>query len=458
MFMLRNETAVGEVSTGLRTTHPEVEEEEPLPGPAEPSSRFFVPEERVDGPEAWTPEQICLCNARWERYLEKVQLSALWEEGHETEQDRYRTVLETLKSEDSRLEKEGSEVSLHREKWAMMQRNRRVRASLVPHLDELQVIANAADTVLTYETRLAQMKADQEKWLDDISKNPGRLCRFKNVRIGGFDEVDSWEVRVATGLSHSRYYLGHSGGDYVFEYCGSGNTSGDEYCQEGDAWDPDGPIWNHPGLHGAFGLDQGGAETASFEFRGLVPRTWREHSARFELVCKEVLQVLATFISFEPGGDGPLWGAQYQHVPAFSEINILILTHVRDAWRMRVSVNHPYLCWARSILNHHPRICEFAYLVGQLDGRLSRGLTRLAMAPLVETVESATEMTLEELRVIYQDILGKEALRQLHESRNIEHCVLYDNEGQQREVRSQLIHPEDIGIILIRSPYPSLHR
>lgn len=439
--MLRNETAVGRIllpPTGLRTTDPIVDEEELLPGPAEPDPRSFVPEEQFDGLEAWTPEQKCLCSTRWKKYLEKVQVSALGGEGHETEQDRYRTVLEMLESEDARLGKEGSEVSLQREKWEMMQRTRRVRASLRPHLDELQAIANAAERVQTHETRLAQMKKEQEEWLGDISKNPGWLCSFKNVRIGGFFDVGSVEVRVVTRLSHSRYYLGHSGGDYVFEYCRPGNTSGDEYCQGDEAWDPNGPVWKHPGLHGAFGLDQGGAETASFKFRGLVPRTWREYATRFELVCKDVLQVLAAFISFEPEGDGPLWGAQYQHVPTFSEINIRILAHVRDAWRMRVSLNHPYLCWARSILDHHPRICEFAFLVKQLDGRLSRGLTRVAMAPLIETVESATERTLEELHAIYQDILGKEALRELHESRNIEHCVLYDKKGQEIEVKSQL--------------------
>ena len=187
--MLRNGTAVRRIllpPTRLRTTDPIVEEEELLPGPAEPNSRSFVPEQQVDEPEAWTPEQICLCSARWKRYLEKVQVSALGGEGHETEQDRYRTVLEMLESEDARLGKEGSEVSLQREKWEMMQRTRRVRASLRPHLDELQAIADAAERVQTHETRLAQMKTEQEEWLEDISKNPGWLCSFKNVRIGAF--------------------------------------------------------------------------------------------------------------------------------------------------------------------------------------------------------------------------------------------------------------------------------
>ncbi|KHN98652.1 uncharacterized protein MAM_03776 [Metarhizium album ARSEF 1941] len=428
--------------TGSAVSHLMTEEEQPPAGPGEADPQFFMSEAQLDMAKAWTSEEVLHCRARWEKYLEMVQLSALWEDGPGTEQDRYRTVLDGLSAEDDRLEQQGSDISLHREKWVMIMQSRRARAVLAPHQGQLQVISDAADAVLRHEAQLLQMRAHQKEWLQATSENPGWLCNLKKVRMGDVGGADSWHVHVTTRLSNSRYYLGHNGGDYIFEHGAGRNAGCDEFGPGDNVWDPNGPAWEHPGLHTEFGLGQGDTETASFEFRGLVPRNWREYAARFEHVCKEVLQVLATIISFEPEGDGPLCGDEYRHIPAFSSISNRELCHVRNAWNTRVSPNLPYLCWARSMLDHHPRVCEFAYLVERLDG-LSGGLTRLAMTPLVETVVSATNMTLEELHAAHEGILAREAARELHELRNVERCVIYDNgDGEIEEIHTFYAQPQ----------------
>ncbi|TWU71983.1 hypothetical protein ED733_002583 [Metarhizium rileyi] len=418
--------------TGSAIKRPAVEREVPLSGPAE-SESLLTPDEQAGEPTTWTPEQIRHSNGRWKEYLEKKHLPALWEKRPDTEQNRYRRVLDMLTADESRLGSQGSELLRQQQRWTSMQREpQEKQASLAMHQSELDQILRAGEVVSRHRSKQMQIEAEQEMWLQAVAQNPGRLYSSHAVRISDFEDVGAFEVKVARGLSNSRYYLGHKGGDYIFEYCRVGNKSGDESWLEDTAWDPNGPVWDHPSLHSFFGLEKGDAEFTDFKFRGLVPRSWREYAARFEIVCKEVLQALAALISFEPEGDGSLWGKGFEHVPAFNNINRLVVKHVCEAWDARVLPNHAYLCWIQSILNSDPRLCEFAYLIERLDA-LSRGMIGKGLAELIEVIETATSTALGELCIAYGKILEAEATRQLYDLRNVEHCVIYEDEEHEVE-------------------------
>lgn len=391
----------------------------------------------------FSQEQECHWNDRWIRYLERENQTNLWTMRHETEQERYRAVLEELQRNEAQQKMQGDAIV---EQHVGLTVRNRGRVRRIGNQDELDTIHAAANKVEMHKANQLTQQNLTEHRLKVMKRVAGGACGIKRVWLGPAREEGSQELEIATTLVDKPYYLGHHGGDYVFRYRhierpdpqeGYGSSS----LNSGE-WDRDMPVWEYPSSDIGLGAREQETAKEDFTYCGLVPRTWKEHAARFKIVCADVLRLFASVTQFQPDGNGPLRRtnvAQIDH--DFDAIRATTIVYFRNEWYRTVYKDYSVLSWVQEKAKTHTRFLEFGYLLTQLSNR-SHGLFRVQMTTLVNMVEEATDMKLSELKDAHERCIKEEALHQLCDVKNIQHCAVYENDSNEvsQDTKFQLPH------------------
>ncbi|OAQ64062.1 hypothetical protein VFPPC_16150 [Pochonia chlamydosporia 170] len=396
-------------------------------------------------PVSWTAAQRSHCDARWEEYLRQQNLEGLWRGPLGKEQDRYRPVLESLAAEDRVRQRQSTAIREQKMKWSVKLRCRETRERLAQYKGELKTIFDAANEDLRYQTQRQQMEAAHQRHLA-----ANHRCATRLVKLPGGSDEDACELEVATSLSRTRYYLGHKGGDYIFRYQEfyAFYSLYREFGAGGDAWDPNGPVCHHPGSEVNLQCDE---ETRSdFQYCGQVPRTWKEYASRFEMVCQDIMRLFGSVISFEPLGDGVLINEVYRPCLEVTNIGVKSLNRLEKTWNVRVAKDSAFFSWVQSMAAGNFKLLEFAFLLNRLD-EMSGGLFKKQVRSLVELFGSVTDKTLPEMCEAYEGIMKEEAMKELLDERNFEHCMVFEDDTVEdphafyanNEFCSDLDHPRN---------------
>lgn len=374
-------------------------------------------------PVSWTAAQRSRCEARWEEYLRQQNLEGLWRGPLGKEQDRYRPVLESLAAEDRVRQRQSTAIREQKMKWSVKLRCQKTRERLAQYKGELKTIFDAANEDLRYQTQRQQMEAAHQRHLA-----ANHRCATRLVKLPGGSDEDACELEVATSLSRTRYYLGHKGGDYIFRYQEfyAFYSLYREFGAGGDAWDPNGSVCHHPGSEVNLQCDE---ETRSdFQYCGQVPRTWKEYASRFEMVCQDIMRLFGSVISFEPLGDGVLINEVYRPCLEVTNIDVKSLNRLEKTWNVRVAKDSAFFSWVQSMAAGNSKLLEFAFLLNRLD-EMSGGLFKEQVRSLVQLFGSVTDKTLPEMCEAYEGIMKEEAMKELLNERNFEHCMVFEDDA-----------------------------
>ncbi|KAG5929584.1 hypothetical protein E4U53_002428 [Claviceps sorghi] len=347
------------------------------------------------------------CEAQWQEFLVRNHLVELWKMEHGTEQERYGEIVQHLEAEEKRRHELEQKIVQERERWAIMSRYFSTKRRRRLQRDLNTLFSTAHQVELSWANRVNR-EADFNRALHECAQPGHSVFKRFMIRLGDFGDEDAREIAVHNTLDLSRYYFGSPGGRYIFRHENAEPSHFDEACYYTAAWDSLLEN-NHDEL------------PATYTFCGLVPRTLKEYTARFRIVCAKVEQLLHSIVAFT--------GNTRDELATFPDkADSLTRTQLADlhkAWERLVLSDDATLRWAREKTRAHTLILECAHLVSRIGNHVDAFMDQIK--PLADTLQLATGRHGGRLIDGYDELLADEALQMLLQKRQVEQCVLINS-------------------------------
>ncbi|KAG5920692.1 hypothetical protein E4U42_006096 [Claviceps africana] len=343
--------------------------------------------------------------ALWQEFMARSHVLELWTMKHDTEQARYGQIVQDLEAQEKHRQEIEQKIVEERRKWAMMSRSfsSKRRQRLQKGLDVL--FSTARRVELSWANRVKR-EADFKRALDEYAQPGGFVFKWFTIRLGDFGDEDAREIAVHNTLHFSRYYFGSPGGRYIFRHAAAESS----YFEEASRYSA---AWNSLLENNHDELPQ------TYTFCGLVPRTLKEYTARFHVVCAKVAHLLGSIVVFTGHSGDEL--ATFPPGKADS-VTRTQLADLHDAWEKLVQGDDAKVRWAQEKTRTHTLILECAYLIAIIGHHVNAFLHQ--MKPLTDTLQLATGLHGERLVDDYDELLAREALHSLLQKRQVEQCVL----------------------------------
>ncbi|KAG6009290.1 hypothetical protein E4U21_002894 [Claviceps maximensis] len=345
----------------------------------------------------------------WQDFVARHSvLRDLWTMVHETEQTKYGKIVEDLEAQDKHRHELEKRLVDERRQWAVMSRyfssNRRERCK-----KGMDALFAAADKVQLAWAERVRQKDKFEKMLLVCAQPNQSAFKWLMIRLGDIGDADVQETRLYNTLRRVRYYFGCPGGTYIFRHKADDLSHFDEAFMDTAWWD-------------SFLKNNPNEMESTYNFCGLVPRTLKEYTARFRLICAKVLQLLGSIISFSGEASNEL--ALFPESADSMTRSQLLDLHIE--WKKLVVSDDAKLRWAQGKMRTHTLILECAYLFGRI-GNLAYGLMD-QMKPLAYTLELATGLHSGQLIEAYNEVMAHEGLRVLLRKRQVDQCLLIQSD------------------------------
>ncbi|KAK7403007.1 hypothetical protein QQX98_011248 [Neonectria punicea] len=335
----------------------------------------------------------------WSQFLRRHDFLDVWLKGLPTgaERDNYSNLRARITAWD--------EACLAREKLLIDQRDYWINISSNHHTIP-QTFTNALNTISNVAREVEQSWAKKEndhqkhaKFLID-NKSGHQPDRYKVVGHVDFTGQGAHYVLVGGTLQGSRYYLGHNGGDFIFQYS------------------------NQPplGSHCPFlGFEQA---HQTFQYRGQVPRPQSEYIDRLQEVIPCVLRVLSSILGYHNKVGHLTLPCPIQRISRKnSKVNRFDAKHLHDIWVKVFPTGHEPR-GLKPVARANPIVEEFAYLVvACLKGPKGEAL-KFELRPLIHCVESMSGSTLLNLAKAREARLLSIAREQLFAGTDADMCNL----------------------------------
>ncbi|KAK2608494.1 hypothetical protein QQS21_002956 [Conoideocrella luteorostrata] len=359
--------------------------------------------------------------AEWERFLTDNDLRTLWSVSHDIEQVKYAPIIKQLEAEDLRREPLEKQIVLEK-KWCVRRFSGTRTQRCQEYLSNIYLAASRVQNASFLRRRRTGNGAYQKEVIRHGAAG-NRLHKIMKIRLGNFGDENARDLPVATTIENSRYYLGHSGGDYVFRYQPEIESSPSTSILTSDSTFPD--LSRHPSWQSF--LNNNDVSKQNFIYCGLVPRAFREYKARFELLCGEVIQLLGSIIVFHDRLSTVDIRSQLASY-ATTKITCSFLFELYKKWKEESSNNKWDRKWAQGQIGQHPKILECVHLMAKIYDFNHDFLK--GMAPLILMIEDAAGKNFVTLLDVYEKCVAQEAFHELLRARNVDHCMVFiDNKG-----------------------------
>ncbi|KAM4067051.1 hypothetical protein HRG_001056 [Hirsutella rhossiliensis] len=383
----------------------------------------------------------------WKQYITQHGFEDAWDDSnHRTEQDRYGPILARLAaSHESRMAAQ-EEIVREKERWSLLMRRSADR--LEPHTAKVQEIMDLADAV---QLEWAEKKALDDRHARREAEWWPRVFSPKRVRIGDWADEDTKEMAVSSTLFDPRYYLGHQGGDYIFQYRDEDDTNDLEATVPTDkgpemAWEP----WRHPGWHSilAYGPED---LPKRLTYCGQVPRPVKEYTARLQVLVPAIAKMIVSLVGFHRAGgnDEPL-GQQLRELAALDSTSSRAdLGRLLELWTNEFAEKDGRAPdEMRERLRRSAKVSEFVHVLGKVAAIGAETLLHEWMA-VVLVLEKSTGWRLCEMLEIEYIRIARRAFHELLHKKDFEHLLVLEVPGTEYihefylapRFRSDPLHP-----------------
>ncbi|KAG6038242.1 hypothetical protein E4U41_004388 [Claviceps citrina] len=413
----------------------------------------------------------------WQAFLDRNGLQMLWSAIPETEQKRYRQIVEDLEAEDEVRRMSEKMIVEERRKWAVRSRlwapRRRERCQ-----GSLDALFKAADMVQLAWAKRVHQKAAFDRAHRACAEGTGRS---RWIRLGDslVDDDGARKKVVHATLHQSRYYFGNPGGRYIFRH-----ATPEKHPNEASSGADMGGYWHDASWERLLQVNEDELP-GSYKFCGIVPRTMKEHTARFAIICPKVMRLLGSLILFynsisHGNGNGNGNGNEmdnddkndnadnhnhndsnghsnnhnhissnghnnnYHYRMGDEQMELLLATFPETAtsvtpfqlvnlmrmWdQLPTDDDEEARGWMHEKARNHPLVLECASLLFTI-GKVAQGfLWRLW--PVAYTMYLATGWQASSLVNAYDAMLEQEAMIELLQKKNVEQCILISSEIQE---------------------------
>jgi hypothetical protein len=345
----------------------------------------------------------CL-DLKFQEYLLRNNLKQYWSAPpRDRERDRYHGVLEELAEV---IRQKGAIVTA----WEMNDEATMNKLNKVYSSKQCAEFAEVARSIRRRKCGLTMSNNYFGAWNGSYEGGYG-WCRTIKTRLIGKD------LYAPSTFQDTRYYLGHKGGDYIFEL-------------RRDDWDPPGSTFHKPAFADLGWTTLEVNQKEHFQFRGLVPRPPKEYHRRLkDFVLPSVMGIIVSYLAFNPARRNlltPEMDAILQDLANIMPHNVELLQNI---WAQKHSAGR------RHSFNGSPpaKICEFAWLWERLPGLKQ-------VQPMVRIVGMVRDMvgkSMEQLAAVWKYHLESEAREILFDQQEYHDQVLVYKSSQ---VRSALMN------------------
>lgn len=242
-----------------------------------------------------------LSEENWLRYLSANSVESVGSDQQESEEKKYKDIVNHLETANVRRQNEGIQLILQRRQ--LLEEKKRFKArEIAKHNDELKIVLDVAANL--EKSWAARRVADDEhkQHLEECAAARRRRL-FSSRKISMVDNEDEdadppHELVVTTNLASTTYYQDHPGGDYIFRFrkpTKLESPSVDKWANEvaGTSW----YAWQDPIWSSCLDLDPDGIRS-NFVYYGQVPRPAKEYIARLAVVIPQVIKAIAMIVKF----------------------------------------------------------------------------------------------------------------------------------------------------------------
>lgn len=376
------------------------------------------------------PDEIA--NVWWESCMEQRDFQHLWTTDEDGEHEKYEKIRARLTADDKIREQREKEIIQQCAHWADRLRSQATR--LTGERDDLKLLFDTITKVQFNWASNMQADSGQAAYLSnlDYHRDHGQLFRLKRVVIPGCDNTTAKELAVTTTLSHSRYYLGHQGGDYIFRYRDRHDAGLDDplnmrsMLENEPTWPSD--IWNNPHWLSQFLTDDSELEMMNrFTYCGQVPRPQKEYMARLETLYPDVIAIASSIIHFLAETQGKCPCSLYQRLPP-ADLGRLAIAFLQRLWVYCMHDDRDRMVLhVQSKAKNNPKILEFAFVVARVAAVHRRIL--IEMGPLLTVLEAATGLTLFEMINQYDLRAAEIAHQELFRTGDFTHFMVFEDDS-----------------------------